>query len=56
MTHNLLPYAIYKKSSVLWGGNVLPSEEELRAELVREQRLIAENMTEADDGMDGGQP
>jgi predicted nuclease of restriction endonuclease-like (RecB) superfamily len=33
---------------------VLPSEEELRAELVREQRLLAENMI--DDDVEGGQP
>ncbi len=35
---------------------LLPSEEELRAELVREQRFLAENMIDADDDMEGGQP
>lgn len=34
---------------------VLPSEEELRAELVREQRLIAEKMIDTDDDVEGGQ-
>lgn len=33
---------------------VLPSEEELRAELVREQRLIEESMIDADDDIEGG--
>lgn len=34
---------------------VLPSEEELRTELVREQRLLAENMIDDDDDLEGGQ-
>ena len=33
---------------------VLPSEEELRAELVREQRLLGESMIDADDDVEGG--
>ena len=33
---------------------VLPSEEELRAELVREQRLIEESMIDADEDLEGG--
>jgi hypothetical protein len=35
---------------------VLPSEEELRAELVREQRLLAEQMIDTDDDVEGGKP
>jgi hypothetical protein len=51
MTHNLRPYATYKEYGVLWGENVLPSEEELRAKLVREQCLLAEKMVDADDNV-----
>jgi len=56
MTDNFRPYATYKDSSVLWGGNVVSSEEELRAELVREQRFLAEKMIDADDDSKGGEP
>lgn len=35
---------------------VLPSEEELRVELVREQRFIEENMIDAEDDVEGEQP
>lgn len=56
MTNNLRPYAAYKDSGVPWLGNVLPREEKLRAELVREQLLLEENMIDADDDVEGAQP